>query len=441
MLKDVSTNKRVLGALVFVVLLVGFGTLTLLHRTPVQTRKESAPLAETQTQPHTHNNPFDHQHTQWVGPDPHQFSQQEQAELNAFRDKLRLGIQSGTLSKKDYARLSREQEATLATQGMSPFEALQYILYSPNIRAPNTYLRALADQALAENPEAPEVLHEWAMLQPYVLEGPNPEQEAAYEKILAMDDVPKKHRVDALYAFAGAVWYYKPEDAVRYMQEYRALSEKDAHYYTQGYAYERLGQYDKAMEVYRDYHVQTGSQRAWDHMKAIEAGTPYIQPLERPVTSAPEESETLVEGQTHFGETPPFETTTSLPPQPMSSDEAAQAADLAAQAAQAEFERMQAQQAEAFQQFLEQEFPEYAEFLRGPAELQALQSAAESNPLQTATPEFLPDDENPDINAERLRYARKLLWQYGPETALRRLRATDPHLAREIEQHLKGEQK
>lgn len=441
MFRAVLTNKRVLGALVFVVLLVSFGTFSLLHRTPVQTRKESAPLAETQTQPHTHENLFDHQHTQWVGPDPHEFSQQEQAELNAFRDKLRLGIQSGTLSKKDYARLSREQEAKLATQGMSPFEALQYIIYSPNIRAPNTYLRALADQALAENPDAPEVLYEWAAIQPYVLEGPNPEQEAAYEKILAMDDVPKKHRVDALYAFAGAVWYYKPEDAVRYMQEYRALSEKDAHYYTQGYAYERLGQYDKAIEVYRDYHAQTGSQRAWDHMKAIEAGTPYILPLERPVTREPSERETLVEGTDNFGETLLFETPTALPPQPMSDEDAAQAADLAAQAAQAEFEQMQAQQADDFRQFLRQEFPEYAELLDGPAELKALTEAAESNPLQTATPGWEPGSENPDISAERLRYARQLLQQYGPETALRRLRATDPHLARELEQHLKGAQK
>lgn len=54
-------------------------------------------------------------------------------------------------------------------------------------------------------------------------------------------------------------------------EEARALSD-ESFYDLSGLAYQRLGQYDKALEIYRNHYAETGDRFAKAHIEAIEAG-------------------------------------------------------------------------------------------------------------------------------------------------------------------------
>jgi len=460
MIREILSNRAIQCAVVFIVVVVVGSLLYLQHverehaepTHPIQEATAAHPHAhDAAVHPHSHDAQHDddiHRYSLHAGETrtpPHEFSPKDWDALDNFRAHIfGEGVESGAISLEEGEYLLSREEMRLATQGMSSFEALQYIYNSPSLRPPAGYLKELAEQALLENPEDPEVLYHWAILQHYVKEGPNPESEAAFQKILAMDNLPAEHRRKTLDGFAGTVWYYKPEDAVRYIAESRALSEKDSLYDIQGNAYERLGQYEKAMEVYRDYHAQTGDWFAWRHIQAIEAGTPLIEPIERPVSEMPLAGDTVSDTDTYpeasdddasfvdeFDAVDEFNV-----PQPLSLDDAALARE-AQRAAEADARRMAEQEA-AFRQFMREEFPEYAELLDGDF---GLDEGAEVEGLGSLESVGALGADSPEIEEERIRAAWQLLQQHGPETALRRLRATDPVLAREIEKQLSRAQR
>ena len=397
-----------------------------------------APVTEKQSEvspSYIHGN-FPHEHPTWIGPPPHQFSDEEFDRLDTFRSNILLGVDSGVISNAEAKRLVRRQTAILATQGMPAFEAAQYIINSPNIPFSQDYVKELADQALAENPDDPEVLYLWAGRHPHVEEGPNPEAEAAYEKLLAMEDLPPEFQSTVLDSFAGTIWYYNPEDAVRYAKEARSLS-NDSSYHLIGDYYQRLGEYDKALEVYRDYYAKTGDWIVAHHIRAIEAGTPNILPISRPVTETSivedptstlpsEVPEDIPTGE--FADTFPFGDGDTLTPESLQESERARAAA----EAKAAFVEMQAAEAKAFRQFILQEFPEYRELLEEPTELR--KAIVEMPGDMRDTPGGVQG--TPGISEEQIQNAMQIFKQYGPAVALRRLRATDPTLAREIEKRL-----
>lgn len=233
--------------------------------TPV---KENIPEA---AHPHTHRDPHQDELLTWTRAPARQLSQEQSDELDEFLQNLYQGVDSGAISQKKMEALLEQEEAILLTAGMTPFEAAQYLVETPYSPTPLDYIKELADQALAENPDDPEVLYFWAGRHPQIQEGPNPEHEAAYEKLLAMEELPQELRVRVLDSFGWTIWYYNPEDAVRYYEEARALSD-ESFYDLSGLAYQRLGQYDKALEIYRNHYAETGDRFAKAHIEAIEAG-------------------------------------------------------------------------------------------------------------------------------------------------------------------------
>ncbi len=288
MIKHLLSSRRFhIGILIGILIIAGV-SLYVKHERTHTTEKTQVPETQQRHEGDTlpHIGIGTHEHPKWIGPPPHKYSQEALDTLDTFQEKLSIGVKSGIISQEAAEKLLRRQKAVLATEGMPPFEAAQYLLNSPNIPQAREYFQELTDFALTENPDDPEVLFFWAGSQDLVKEGPNPEVEAAYEKLLAMDGIPSERRSQILDSFAGTIWYYKPKDAVRYIEEARTLS-KNSYYAQLGNVYQRLGQYDKALDIYRDYYAKTGSFIAADHIRSIEAGTPNIPAIEYPVAETP----------------------------------------------------------------------------------------------------------------------------------------------------------
>ena len=312
----------------------------------------------------------------YTGPRERELSADQLERLDAFVIHLYDDFENGKITRKQRRDLYKRKLAELETEGLSAWEAAQY--HYIHASAPMDYLKELADQALAEDPDDPERLYFWARRHPYVRDGPNPEREAVFEKLVAMEGLPPKLRSEILGNFADTIWYYRPEEALGYQREAAKLS-KDSFVDLMGDTYQCLGQYDKALAIYRDFYAKTHDWEAAQHIKAIEAGSPLIPVIERSVT-----------------ETPPSATVTI--PHEIS-----------------------------FTQLI-QEWVSRSPAAVGPPHLE-IASELRSHDSQ---------NEVQDISKNRLRTAMRTLERYGPDIALRRLLGTDPRLAREIEKRLKN---
>ncbi len=297
--------------------------------------------------------------------------------LDELRHHLHYAVQRDEISREESDAILERQRAIAKTEGMSAWEAAEYLYNTAS--GPDDYLKELADQALAEAPDDPERLYLWIGQQGYIPEGPNPEREAAYEKLIAMEGLPPEDRARYLDSFAGTIWYYKPEEALRYQQEAAKLS-KNSFVDLIGDTYQRLGQYQKALAIYREDYAKTQNWESARQIRAIEEGKPLIEPIQRPVqetplpmgteTGSPDTVATRTRGQ--FDIPAEFSTRTAPEGADVSqfSDaeaEAAHQAEAAARAAQ-----QQAAAAKAFEDFIRSEFPELQEYLDVPPELRDL---------------------------------------------------------------------
>ena len=204
--------------------------------------------------------------------------------LSQLRIILKRAVANGEISSEEGEDISSRYNAMLQTEGMSAWEAAQY--FDRNGSPSRAYTKELAAQALVEDPDDPERLFFWAKRQDFVPRGSNPEREAAYEKLVARDDLPDKLRSRILDSFAGTIWWNRPEEAIRYRQEAAALSD-NSNYDLIGVAYQRLGQYHKALAIHREYYAKTRSWGAAGHIRAIEEGKPLIPAIQRESASPP----------------------------------------------------------------------------------------------------------------------------------------------------------
>ncbi len=382
----------------------------------------------------------------YTGPAERELTDTQWKRLDELRHHLHYAVQRGEISREESAAILERQRAIAKTEGMSAWEAAQY--FDSTASGPRDYVNELIDQALAEAPDDPERLFLWAVRQNYVPEGPNPEREAAYEKLIAMDDLPPKLRSEILDSFAGTIWYYKPEEALRYQQEAAKLS-KNSFVEYMGDTYQRLGQYQKALAIYREDYAKTQNWESARQIRAIEEGKPLIEPIQRPVEETPLPTDTETRSPDIFVTRTrgPFDTSAEFPTRtaPEGADVSefsdADAEAARAQQASARAEQQRAAAAKSFEDFIRSEFPELQEYLDTPPELRKLEDLTKQLPTGNtptqAPPEANPGDA-PDISESRIRSAMQTLKRYGPDETLRRLRATDPRLAREIEKRLKN---
>jgi len=190
---------------------------------------------------------------------------------------LKAAVSNGQISEAESTDIRQRYRAMILTEGMSAWEAAQY--FDRNGSPSRAYTKELADEALAADPDDPERLYFWSTKQPYNYEGPNPERDAVYAKIVDMEGIPPKERASYLRVIGGLIWHYKPEESLRYLQEAEALTGKTP--ISMGRTYQRLGQYHKALAVYRKDYARNQTAEADKHIRAILNGTPLIASIHK----------------------------------------------------------------------------------------------------------------------------------------------------------------
>jgi tetratricopeptide (TPR) repeat protein len=134
--------------------------------------------------------------------------------------------------------------------------------------------REYSESALAENPDSFEALLLWCQLRPPEQDA---ERESGFRKLLEMNP----NSVDALRGL-GTVLYLggQSEVALEYLEK-ASLLDPGRPSPILGFAYERLGEYDKALSTLKKSYKITRSPVELGHIRAIERGNPIFKPIKR----------------------------------------------------------------------------------------------------------------------------------------------------------------
>ena len=239
---------------------------------------------------------------------------------------------------------------------------------------------------------------------------------AAYRDIL--DEEP--NQVAALAALGYRLAYDNPVEAVELLKKANRL-DPNRGLQALGLAYQRLGQYDVALDYLKKQVVVEGSDinhYTRMHIGAIERGDPKWKPIAA-ATETAEPIDASGAQQTapasHGADTQErrvdFSDEDVDTPQQLGDD-----SNAAAEAARNEFEKLRAQARQELQQFL-----------RGYTADDRI-----ADELKTLTDRYEP---------HRLSRALETLSQHGPEEGLRRLKQRDPELADQLERRMNRERK
>lgn len=295
---------------------------------------------------------------------------------------------------------------------LSPYRAFQYLV-TVDVRQNSTAEgREHAKRALAERGDPDFELRLYLAR----TEQDKATSIAAYRDIL--DEEP--NQVTALAALGYRLAYDNPVEAVELLKKANRL-DPNRGLQALGLAYQRLGQYDVALDYLKKQVVVEGSDInhfTRMHIGAIERGDPEWKPIA--VTDTAEQvKEKGVEQHAaparHSADTQErrvdFSDEDVGTPQHLDDSSTA-----AAEAARNEFEKLRAQARQELQQFLQG----YTADDRMADE------------LKTLTDRYEP---------HRLSRAIETLSQHGPEEGMRRLKARDPELAEQLERRMNRERK
>lgn len=182
-------------------------------------------------------------------------------------------------SETEQGKAWLQQEAARVenlTAGMDAFTAAKF-LYELNGGREGRYtlyIRELTAQALAENPNDFDTILLWTRLQPYQSYAHNPEREAGYRKLLEMEPTS----LVALVGLGESIYWVQPEEAVQHLEKAKLKDPGLANAYL-AFAYQRLGDYDKALDILKERPENDIVAQA--HLHGIESGEPYIPPIQR----------------------------------------------------------------------------------------------------------------------------------------------------------------
>ena len=143
----------------------------------------------------------------------------------------------GKLTPLEADELLTKRKVEILTEGMDALDAAKYL---KSLLHYSEYVEKYAKQAVDEDPNSFEALLLWADYQD------STERERAYRKLVDMDPTS----VDAWMGLGHSLWYNHPEEAVEHLQKANSL-DPNAGLDILGDAYQRLGEYDKALETYK----------------------------------------------------------------------------------------------------------------------------------------------------------------------------------------------
>ena len=336
--------------------------------------------------------------------------------------------------KAEVERLTEGLDAFTAAKRLEALEPGGGGNYGP-------YIRAFAAQAYAENPDDVEVVKFWAELQhipPW--HGSNPEAIRAYRKLLELrPDSP-----DALLGLSEALWTTEPEEALGHLEKLQRTSRFSPwDVELQAKAYQRMGDSKTALEVLKTYREKypmrepvelspllgySGGPTEIDfQIQAVEEGKPLVEPHPR-YLEAPPSNEGIERAPVSPFEKPsvPTEDGTTQELIDKAGPHDSPPADTGDGLSRAEIDRffrdMTAHELDVFEQFIRDEFPEYAQLLDETSKTPA-------RPRKEMEAEFTP---------KQFRNAQQTLQKYGLRESLKRLQQTDPQLARQLARELKS---
>lgn len=184
-------------------------------------------------------------------------------------------LPSETEQAKAWLQQEEERVENL-TAGMDAFTAAKFLYELNGGREGHytPYIRELTVQALAENPNDFDTILLWTRLQPYQSYAHNPEREAGYRKLLEMEPTS----LAALVGLGESIYWVQPEEAVQHLEKAKLKDPGLANAYL-AFAYQRLGDYDKALDILKERPENDIVAQA--HLLGIESGEPYIPPIQR----------------------------------------------------------------------------------------------------------------------------------------------------------------
>ena len=301
------------------------------------------------------------------------------------------------------------EEVDILADGLDDLSAAKFLKALGGYAA---YAREYADKALAKNPDDFETLLVWTKLRV-----DDEEREYGYRRLLEM----APNSITVLTGLGALLANDVPEEAIEHLEKANSL-DPTAGLYELGWAYQRVGEYDKAVTALKKAYQRYNRPRMLSEIRSIEAGTPQVPLIQRETGDA-WQNKTDTEAPSGLrpgsASTAPVETTEAAEDTSVEHDTREPAAEgLGNQTDIQEF----------LKQLTDAEFSEFERFLTEESpELSAFQN--EGSLKTTLGERFSP---------ERFNGALKSLSRYGVEEGLRRLKATDPEIAAEVERLIKS---
>ena len=300
------------------------------------------------------------------------------------------------------------EEVDILAEGLDTLSAAKFL---KALGGYNKYAREYADKALAENPDDFEALLVWTQLRV-----DDEEREYGYRRLLEMDP----NSITVLTGLGYLLANDAPEEAIEHLEKANSL-DAAAGLYELGWAYQRVGEYDKAVAALKKAYQRYNQPRMLSEIRSIEAGTPQIPLIQRET----------VEGWQNETDTksPNGSQRDSAPTAPVQTTEAAEDTSVEHHTREPSADEPGNQM--DIQEFLEQmtdaEFSEFERFL------------AEESPevLEFQNEVSLKPEFGERFSSERFKTAMEILGRYGLEEGLSRLKATDPEFAAEVERLIK----
>ncbi len=246
-----------------------------------------------------------------------------------------------------------------------------------------------------------------------------------------------------IYVHLGnRLWRDQPEEAIPYLKLAAKLDEPHGDYpvmsnHILGEAYERIGDYKTAWVYHKRAYKKTGHWKPKSHIKAIEAGTPYILPIaeEKFDVSVPHDMGNPfdVDNSTSIPETFPEDTphwSDDSPSLPLKQDtvdpEATRAA--AAKKAREEFKKLE-------EITRNKEFNDFFEWVES---IENAASPIDTNNFLMKEMEIYLKGGEAQFDLERIIRAFETMERYGAKEGIKHLQKNDPDVAAQVQRLLEA---
>ena len=155
------------------------------------------------------------------------------------------------------------EEVDILADGLDDLSAAKFL---KALGGHATYAREYADKALAANPDDFETLLVWTKLRV-----DDEEREYGYRRLLEM----APNSVTVLTGLGSLLANDAPEEAIEHLEKANSL-DATAGLYELGWAYQRVGEYDKAVTALKKAYQRYNRPRMLSEIRSIEAGTPQV---------------------------------------------------------------------------------------------------------------------------------------------------------------------